>query len=265
MPRRSRPTSSRRSSAPPRAPAEPVPAWTDDNSADFLAFGAAFVPDREEQFDTLVRLIPASSAPQLVLDLGCGEGGLAEMILEAHPSAVVCGLDSSETMLRAAGARLARFGERFVPELRKLEDLAGWTPPLPLLAAVSSLAIHHLDEHGKQALFGHIRRRLQPGGAIVIADLIAPASPAAGDMAADRWDDAVRSRSMALYGSSQAYEFFLREHWNAHRYLEPDDIDKPSRIFDQLHWLEAAGFTAVDVYWMRAGHAIFGGVTPPAA
>lgn|SRR5690606_2213941 len=41
-----------------------------------------------------------------------------------------------------------------------------------------------------------------------------------------------------------------------------DDVDKPSRILDQLKWLEEAGFQRVDVYWMYAGHAIFGGEKP---
>jgi hypothetical protein len=44
-----------------------------------------------------------------------------------------------------------------------------------------------------------------------------------------------------------------------YRYFDPDDIDKPSRLLDQLKWLEQAGFADVDVYWMLAGHAIFGG------
>jgi hypothetical protein len=46
-----------------------------------------------------------------------------------------------------------------------------------------------------------------------------------------------------------------------YRYFDPDDIDRPSRLFDQLKWLERAGFVDVDVYWMQAGHAIFGGRT----
>ena len=36
-------------------------------------------------------------------------------------------------------------------------------------------------------------------------------------------------------------------------------MDKPSGLFEQLGWLEAAGFEAVDVYWLKAGHAIYGG------
>ena len=43
---------------------------------------------------------------------------------------------------------------------------------------------------------------------------------------------------------------------------EPDSIDKPSPLFDQLKWLDKAGFTDVDVFWMKVGHAIFGGRKP---
>ncbi len=44
-----------------------------------------------------------------------------------------------------------------------------------------------------------------------------------------------------------------------YRYPDVDDIDKPSRLLDQLKWLEQAGFADVDVFWMQAGHALFGG------
>lgn len=40
------------------------------------------------------------------------------------------------------------------------------------------------------------------------------------------------------------------------------DLAVPSRLLDQLKWLEEAGFQQVDVYWMQAGHAIYGGEKP---
>jgi hypothetical protein len=46
---------------------------------------------------------------------------------------------------------------------------------------------------------------------------------------------------------------------------EPDPVDMPSRLFDQLVWLRDADLTAVDVYWMKAGHALFGGRKPDEA
>ena len=34
---------------------------------------------------------------------------------------------------------------------------------------------------------------------------------------------------------------------------------KPSPLYAQLKWLEQAGFEGIDVFWMQAGHAVFGG------
>ena len=59
-------------------------------------------------------------------------------------------------------------------------------------------------------------------------------------------------------------DYFRELGWNhyAEPEPEPDSIDKPSSLFDQLKWLDAVGFTDVDVFWMKAGHAIFGGRKP---
>ncbi len=126
-------------------------------------------------------------------------------------------------------------------------------------AVVSSLAVHHLDGPQKQQLFRDAYRLLAPGGPLIIADLIEPAHPQGWKMAADAWDEAVRERALMLDGNIAGADWFEREHWNTFRYFDPEDIDKPSKLFDQLEWLRASGFTGVDVYWMRAGHAIYGG------
>jgi tRNA (cmo5U34)-methyltransferase len=248
------------------APALPDPShegWSEDNSLAFLDYGRFFVPDREEQIAILVQLVPHAEGQFVVLDLGCGDGLLAQAILEAHPQATVVGLDRSATMLHSARERLARFGRRFATQAVLLEDLHRLRQAPAPLCVVSSLAIHHLDASQKQGLFREVFAQLLPGGTLAIADLMAPAHPLAQRVAADAWDESVRSRSLALSGSLQAYEVFLAQRWNAHRYLEPDDIDKPSGLAEQLEWLGAAGFVDLDVCWMRAGHAIFGGRKPP--
>jgi tRNA (cmo5U34)-methyltransferase len=126
---------------------------------------------------------------------------------------------------------------------------------------VSSLTIHHLDGAEKQQLFQDMARLLEPGGVLLIADVIAPASRAGAELAAKAWDAAVRRRALEIDGNLDALAYFEREQWNMYRYPDVDDIDKPSRLLDQLKWLEQAGFTDVDVFWMQAGHALFGGRT----
>ena len=240
-----------------------IPRWSELDSQAFLDFGRYFVPERERQIATVCSLIPPLPGAGTVLDLACGEGFLAEAILARFPAATVVGLDLSPAMLARARERLASFGERF--QTRQF-DLAAtdWREPAGgAHAIVSSLSIHHLDGPQKQALFRDLWGMLAPGGALVIADVVLTATPEARDLAAETWEAEVARRALALDGTTEALTFFRREGWNMYRAELPDDYDKPSRLLDQLHWLEEAGFVDVDVAWMLAGHAIFGGRRAP--
>ena len=112
----------------------------------------------------------------------------------------------------------------------------------------------------KARLFVDVARMLAPGGELIVADLIEPASALGAALAAEEWDAAVRRRALALDGDEGAYEQFQRREWNIYRH--PDPFDKPSPLIDQLAWLKDAGFATVDVYWMASGHAIYGGQMP---
>jgi tRNA (cmo5U34)-methyltransferase len=100
---------------------------------------------------------------------------------------------------------------------------------------------------------------LGPGGAFIVADIIQPTSSYATTLAARQWDEAVRQRSLHLSGDLSAYEEFHALGWNSFAATEPDPLDKMSPLLDQLKWLERAGFEGIDVFWAKAGHAVFGG------
>ena len=236
---------------------QPAAGWSEQNSRTFIDFGRYVVPDRELQLQTFCDLIPPRDRPFHILELGCGEGLLAAALLERFPQCRLHALDGSPEMLRAARARLGHYGERVTLEQFDLASPAWRHPAWPLHAVVSSLVIHHLDAQQKQELFRDVYRMLAPDGVLVIADLVQPAHPLGTAVAARAWDDAVRQRSLEIDGNTAAFDFFSREEWNYYRY--PDPLDKPSGLFEQLKWLEAAGFVDVDVYWMKAGHTIFGG------
>jgi tRNA (cmo5U34)-methyltransferase len=235
------------------------PPWSEQDSQAFIDFGRYFVPERERQVATVAGLIPPREGPFTALDLACGEGLLAEAILERFPQATVLGLDLSPAMLARASERLAAYGERF--QTRQFDLAAGdWRGPEGAAhAIVSSLSVHHLDGPQKRALFADLWRMLAPGGALVIADVVLPATLEARALAAATWEEEVARRALALDGSTAALDYFRREGWNMYRAEVPDDYDKPSTLAEQLAWLAEAGFVGVDVAWMLAGHAIFGG------
>jgi tRNA (cmo5U34)-methyltransferase len=238
---------------------ERTPGWDEADSHEFIDLGRFFVPDREEQIAAVLDMIP-EPGDGLLVDLCCGEGLLSRALLERFPRARVLAMDLSPAMLEHARDVLAAHGDRFTTRPFDLADRSWRTFPEPVRAFVSSLAVHHLDGPGKRELFLDLAAALAPGGAVVIADLVKPATPAAHALAARAWDDAVRRRALELAGHLGPYEKFRDERWNYYADPEPDPLDRPSPLLDQLRWLEAAGLTGVDVTWMKAGHAVFGGV-----
>jgi SAM-dependent methyltransferase len=148
------------------------------------------------------------------IDLGTGNGRLIGLIREQHPQAKALGVDLSGPMLARACERFARDP---LVELQT-HDLA---QPLPLHESVdvvvSALAIHHLEDVRKRALFSEIHAFLRPGGVFVNLDLVAAAS-------------------------NNQHERFRQ----AIGRPEDDPADRLAGLCDQLRWLREAGFRDVD-------------------
>lgn len=237
--------------------------WDESASQAFLDTANLFVPARGEQMATLVGLIPAARDEAFtVVELGSGEGALAREVLAAFPHCRYLALDGSAAMREHARAALTQFGDRV--ELRPFElEQADWRRelPQPLRCVLSSLVIHHLPGPGKQQLFADLAPRLEPDGALLIADIVEPENARVARVYAEQYDALVREQSLALYGDLSGFERFGEQRWNYFAYdygAGPESGDYPSPLADQLLWLRAAGFAAADAFWLRAGHAVYG-------
>lgn len=241
--------------------------WNEEMTRLFLDFGRYFVPEREEQFRLLADLVPTGPGAFHVLELGSGDGQLARTILAKHPQACLHLLDGSPGMLLRAARSLEEYPGRFTTGHFSLaaSDWRAFSSPAhalpePARAIVTSMTVHHLDGPGKAVLFRDLLGLLAPGGALLLADIVLPAGPEGTAAAAARLDEVVKAQSQAAGDGLRAWEVFQKEGWNIFRV--PDEMDKPSPLVDQLEWLRQAGFDAVDVFWMKAGHAIYGGRKP---
>ncbi len=233
--------------------------WQESWSPIYQALAAVAVPDRAEQIATLLSLIPfGTDEPFRVIEAGCGEGYLSQAILIAFPQAQVLALDGSELMRETTTQRLAAFKGRFgVDEFDLFDDT--WVERTEGVDVVlSSLAVHHLDDAQKWQLFEHIGQRLSQRGALLIADLIDPGHRQVNQYFGDTWERSAATQSDEIVGNTAPYDLFRKEEWNLFRFPDPD-VDKPSRLIDQLNWLKQAGFAVADCFWLQAGHAIYGG------
>src|SRR4051795_1600280 len=144
------------------------PAWSEDDSRNFLDLGRFFVPDREAQIAAILDVIP-DPGDGLLVDLCCGEGLLSRALLERFPRARVLAMDLSPTMLakaRATCAAISGGAGRFDTRPFDLADRSWRAFPEPVRAFVSSLAIHHLDGPAKRQLYRDLAAALAPGGAL---------------------------------------------------------------------------------------------------
>ncbi len=239
-----------------------TPTWSEQDSDTYRRLAPVAVPSRDRQLAAIATLLPFEPTDSFeVVEIGTGEGLLSQTIAGLFPNASIIALDGSESMRAAAAERLASHGHRV--RVDAMDLAAGdWLVNLnDADAVVSSLVIHHLDGPAKKRLFEAIGERTSARSALVIADLVEPASPQALELLAASWDESARLQAESL-GNDKLFDLFRNTEWNI--YQVPDPMDKPSRLADQLQWLQEAGFAIVDCYWMEAGHAIYGGYKPGA-
>lgn len=233
--------------------------WDEEASEIYRKAAPVAVPARNEQIATMIALAPFGTDESFrIVEIGSGEGILADAYLRAFPNARLLALDGSSSMLEEAGRRLADHGERFSTQWFDLlsDDWHELLDGVDLV--VSSLVIHHLDDAGKRGLYRTVKTRVNDRAALLIADILMPSHPAVNAYFADSYDHEARRQSRAMSGGDGPYRYFLESEWNLFRYPDPE-VDVPSRLFDQLRWLDEAGFVGIDCFWLRAGHGIFGG------
>jgi SAM-dependent methyltransferase len=108
--------------------------------------------------------------PLAVLDLGCGSARHAARLLARRPATAYTGYDLSTTALAAAREALTAAG---IDPVLRAEDLRQGLegPPDSVDLILCSYALHHLETAGKGAALAAARRRLRPGGRMLLIDL----------------------------------------------------------------------------------------------
>lgn len=156
-----------------------------------------------------------------VVDLGCGEGGLAVRLAEAG-AADVLAVDASEQMLAAATPH---------PRVRyQRADLANFdVPPASVDLVVSSMAVHYVEEF--DGLVARIARWLVPGGVLVFTmeHPVMTAPVVAADCVVDDYaDEGRRERTWFVEGVIKYHRTIGSIVASLHRHgLQVEHLEEP--------------------------------------
>jgi tRNA (cmo5U34)-methyltransferase len=239
-------------------PPSPTFDWQDPtNVQSWIANRTHGNPLRMEHLAIVLELL-ATLQPdgQRVLDLGCGDGMVDALLLDRFPAAHVTGVDSSPPMLEAAARRLHDYTGRWSLRQSTMQGLADLDLPDEGFDAVIGVqSIHHLTPEEKQTLFQQVAGLLRPGGLFVLSDRIMLTSAALFPYYLALWN-----RLQAQHGGPPAPPGYG---YAEHLYALQARGDLPDTVEDQVFWLRAAGFAAVDCFNRYLERAIFGGLKGP--
>jgi SAM-dependent methyltransferase len=134
---------------------------------------SAIDTERQAGFRGFLRGLPADVNTKLrFVDLGAGDGKVAELVLENYPVADATLVDFSAPMMEKGTQALRRFASRF-RYCHWDMNIGDWPSDLggPFDAVLSSAAIHHLTNDRKRWLTEGVFERLTPGGIFANYDL----------------------------------------------------------------------------------------------
>lgn len=205
-------------------------------------------PTRSEQLDILATLIADTvSDNEAVLELGCGVGFVANLILEKRSGLSIVGVDRSPDALRQARANLE--GNAFTAIEGDLEQINAIGIPEQRYGAIyTALTFHDLPDGAKQAVIKFAAGQLAPGGFFLLYDRIRLTDSSLFPLQQGIWSriERIHGRGMRTADSFDAYQEDL------------GTDNRPASLADYLDWFPAAGL-APQVLHLHGNVVLVGG------
>ncbi|MGE8081475.1 class I SAM-dependent methyltransferase [Peribacillus loiseleuriae] len=210
------------------------------------------IPFGAEQAKIMLQVVNHfTRKPKRIMDLGCGNGFLAEILLKSYPEASAVLLDHSEPMIENARVHMKDYMNRCEIILDDFSHSIGqYAEAGTVDCIVSGYAIHHLPHTKKKELYQEIYKVLAPGGIFINIEHTASATPEI-----EKLHDELFIDHLSIHNKRDRQEI-AKEYYN-----RPDKEDNIlERVDIQVNWLREIGFKHSDCYFKWMELAVFGGV-----
>lgn len=210
------------------------------------------IPFGAEQANIMLQVVNHFTPnPKRIMDLGCGNVFLAEILLKSYKEASAVLVDHSEPMIEHARIHMKDY-------MNRCEIIHGdfghsikqYAEPESVDCIVSGYAIHHLPHTKKKELYHEIYNTLTPGGIFINIEHTASATPKI-----EKLHDELFIDHLSAHNKRDRQEV-AKEYYN-----RPDKADNIlERVDIQINWLREIGFKHSDCYFKWMELAVFGGV-----
>lgn len=196
------------------------------------------IPCFDDFYGAASALLANRPRARTVLDVGAGTGLFSYFLYQQRPDLAFTLIDLAPEMLAVARQRFAGLPDFAFREL----DFSTAALPGTFDIIISSLAIHHLPDTEKAALYQRIYTALNPGGLFINADQV--------------------------LGRTVGFDSFYRQNWRTtvlcsglpdeaiQRAFERIKLDDFGTLEAQLRMLETAGFQEVDCVYKNLSFAV---------
>jgi tRNA (cmo5U34)-methyltransferase len=214
-----------------------------------------YIVERRRMFDIMTSFYHhfiAGDKHTQILDLGCGDGIVAEQLFSVDAGTTATLIDGADEMLERARERLhghdsVRYITASFQEMLENTVLDGEYD-----FVVSSMAIHHLTMEEKTRLYSLVHEHLRTDGYFMNIDTVLPPSNSIEGWYLRIWQEWMDAEQERLGISGDQFDTVIQ------RYKDNND-NKPDTLDDQLNALIDIGYKDVDCYYKYGIFAMYGG------